>query len=139
MQCLRKIQCYSHRYRNIDRLLTLYREMVQSFSWVYWKQRWGYSDHLNNWSYYPYRINRYWPTVLTVEVYSIAMYSRTSFSREGSILPSRLSLYLYWTQELIDHWLEGICNVRYCFKNKILIFKIWNEQVWPKNNMFYQR
>ena len=32
--------------------------------------------------------------MLTVEVYSIAMYSMTSFPREEPILPSRLFIYL---------------------------------------------
>ena len=38
--------------------------------------------------------------MLTVEVYNIAMYSMPSFSREESILPSRLSIFLYPTQNL---------------------------------------
>ena len=33
--------------------------------------------------------------MLTVEVYSIAMYSITSFSSEEPISPSRLSIYLF--------------------------------------------
>ena len=33
--------------------------------------------------------------MLTAEMYSITMYAMMSFSREGPILPGRLSIYLY--------------------------------------------
>ena len=45
--------------------------------------------------------------MLTVEVYSIAMYSMTSFSREEPILPSLLSIYT-------DPWLFVFRKPRSC-------------------------
>ena len=52
--------------------------------------------------------------MLTVEVYSIAMYSMTSFSRAEPILPSRLSTYLsIYTERmnLSEPWVDYIMNI----------------------------
>ena len=55
--------------------------------------------------------------MLTVELYSIAMYSMTSFSREEPILPSRQSvcLSIYTERRILsDPWWED-CNAYLMF------------------------
>ena len=49
----------------------------------------------------PCWIYRYWPTMLTVKVYSIAMYSMSQYYPVESI-------YLYWTQDLLLSQINSI-------------------------------
>ena len=110
------------------------RGIVQSFSWVYRKQRWVYSEHLNNLFIYPYWMYGYWAD----KVYCrCVQYCNVVFSMRRNNYPADYQAIYTERQMVSDPWAGHWTSESTEFSVTASLFHVTIE--WCKTNLLRTR